>query len=476
MTTSILPATHAFPGFKVTKTDSATIFHRIPIFAECKRGDFTADARWIQEAVKEAKLGERGGHLPPLHAQHHDPHGDPQVDAKVVSVGVFKVLGAAPLTFKGRRVTAIYADLIVTDAYFADELCRMKFPYRSVEIFDPGGSPKINGLALLDHEAPYLELPMLMAGEIDDQRTGEAAAPSATFQLNYSRNPRSLVLGSARRGKREILLFRFNPDEVDTMDEDDIKPDDELEQNGNAGDGAENFADDKGGDGDDENMEGDEGGGMDVSGVVKAIESGDISVADMDAILAAIQNQKSESDLGEDEEDVAPAPVPGAEIMSANKTTAKMLARSEAKILALEARLNARDAKDTRVGAVKKAMKRLEGVPLGDIEKLENKLLNFHKRAKGDSELFDEFVDTLAKSVRIGDDDDEETRENFKRQPKAPKEALAFHALGDEALEKAIHFARQYDQIGGRMRASRESHIRVNMKRLGYELEEEAAK
>lgn len=473
-TSTLLPATHSFPGFRATKTDTATIFHRVPIFAECERGDFTADAKWIQQAVKEAKLGERSGHLPPLHAQHHDPHGDPAVDAQVRSVGVFKILEAAPMTFKGRRVTAIYADLIVTDEYFADELARMRYPYRSVEIFNPDGPPKINGLALLDHEAPYLELPMLFANEVEDRTTGVA---SATIQLNYASDPTSLMLGSLRRGKREILLFRFDPDEVDTMatktKDEKTKTDDQVDEvTGKAGEGAENFGDDEkkgeSGDGDDENME---DGPKDVGSIVKMIESGEIPVKDLDAIIAAIQAQKGEADAEEPDETPAPAPAPGAEIMK-DKNTAKLMARQEARIVALQARLDDRDNQDREKADVDAAMARLSGRPLG--ANLRDRLVAFHKKAKGDSELFKVFVDELAKSNGVPPEDGGAT--DFENHPNTPKAAMKFSALGHEAVDHASRLSREYDNIGRNMRASRESYIAINMRALGYELPDDEEK
>jgi len=162
-------ATHRAPGFKVTKTDDKTIFHRVPIFAECARGDAVFNAEWIAQAVASAKQQERDGYFPPLHTRHHEPATD--VTDAVRAAGYFRILDAGPLTMQGRRVTAIYADLIVTDPFLAGEIERARYPYRSVEIFNTEGPPNIDSLALLDHEAPYLRLPMLSAGDVEDRRT-----------------------------------------------------------------------------------------------------------------------------------------------------------------------------------------------------------------------------------------------------------------------------------------------------------------
>lgn len=462
-------ATHTAPGFKVTKTDGKTIFHRVPIFAECSRGDLTFGADWIAGAVAEAKQQERDGYLPPLHTRHHEPATD-HTNA-VEGVGVFRIVGASPFSFKGTRITAIFADLIVTNDQAAEQIENMKYPYRSVEIFDPEGSPKINGLALLDHEAPYLELPMLFAGEVDDKREASDSVASAitpTFSLNYACNPGDPMLWSSRRGKRAALLFKF--------------PNEELMQNttNNNPSVPTNFTDDNGDDkkpenlednGDDkkpENLEGEEGG-LDVAAVCEAIKSGDISIADMDSLLEAIQSQRSEPEAEEaTEEEPAPAPAPGAEIMKGSGNVATNFARIQGENEALKARLDARDADDKRVSDVGVAMKRLEGKPLGS--DLEERLTSFHKNAKGDAVLFQAYVDSMASAAGYLPTDS--SGENFAAHPKTPKSAMAFQSLGGEAVDKASQFARQYDQLKGGIRASEEAYVRVNMAHLGFKLEE----
>ena len=473
MTTA--PATHSVQGFRVTKTDDGkTIFHRVPIFAECERGDLAFGSKWMADAVAAAKQQERDGYLPPLHTRHHEPATD-QTNA-VRSVGVFRITDASPITFKGKRVAAIFADLIITDDCMADELSRMKYPYRSVEIFDPEGPPKINGLALLDHEAPYLELPMLLAGDVDDQRdpkrmayennggaipdTGVGVASATSFTLNYASDPSNLMLGSVRHGQRATLLFKF-PDE-ETMPQ--AKPKQAAKAKKPA-----NFADDKEGEKDTENMEGEEGGGMDIAAVCTAIESGAISVADMDSLLAAIQSQSAEAPVEEEEEAAAPAPAPGAEIMKGNSDQAKLFAAQQGKIDALEAKDAARDAADQRGTDVGEAMTRLAGKPLG--ANLEEKLTNFHKKADGNAELFKAYVDSMAQNA--GDLPTDDSGANFAAQPKTPKSAMAFQALGGEAVDKAAQFAREYQTMSG-MRASEESYVRINMKNIGLEVEETA--
>ena len=65
---------------------------------------------------------------------------------------------------------------------------------------------------------------------------------------------------------------------------------------------------------------------------------------------------------------------------------------------------------------------------------------------------------------------------DFAAQPQTPKVAMAYQPLGGEAVDAAAQFSREYQGgIGRNMRASEEAYVRVNMKRLGYNVEEATA-
>lgn len=466
-------ATHRAPGFRVTRTDDKTVFHDVPIFAECSRGDFIVDASWVQGAVNYALQRERDGYLPPLHTRHHEEATD--YNNAVRAVGVFRITRASPMTYKGQRVLTVFADLIVTDEAMAEELGRMKYPYRSVEIFDPEGPPKIDSLALLDHEAPYLELPMLFAGEVDDQRdpyrqrreepagaipdTGVGRVANATsFTLNYDAEPGALLVCSGHSRKKAALIFRF-PDE-DTMSETTkTKP--------------ANFEADE--EKDEEKMEGEGGGNVvDVDAVCKAIEDGSISVEAMDRIIAAIQAQSAASEAPEEEPagEGAPAPAPGAEVMRAGKgADLAAYAALRGELDATKARLDARDAADKMRADVDEAMKLLDGKVVGSDPRA--KLEAFHREVGGNAVAFKAYVAALgANPAPLSDDGGDAAK--FGAQPNTPKSAMPYADKGSDALEKAITFSRQYRQLKG-MRASEEAYVRVNMERAGYTLEEDAA-
>lgn len=422
------------------------IIEDVPIFVECSRGENQFDSAWIAEAVRKARQAEEEGYLPPLHIRHHGDQDD------VMRAGFFRIKGTQTIRFKGQARVGILADLIITDPQAAQDVIQHRLPYRSVEIHDVS-DPGIGSLALLDHEAPYLELPMLFVSGVDD-----AAMPAGERPEHFSEQG---VLFGIRRGKRAAVTLT-NQLEVNTM----ARAKNQTPPKGNAG--AVNFEKDEGPEKDssEEMQEGE--GGMDVGAICKAIKSGSISIADMGAIMDAIQEQQGSSAEGEtmeDKDEPAPAAAPGAEAMSAR------LAKLQGELEATRARLDQREQLDQRKADVAVAMKRLEGRPLGS--GLEDKLVAFHK--EHGPRAFTAYVDSMAESfARISGDDTDAA--NFQAQAPKPasKAASRFAALGPDATNKAIRFSAEWKQLSetGHTRLSEDRYLALNMAREGFNLED----
>ncbi|GAG36311.1 unnamed protein product, partial [marine sediment metagenome] len=212
-------------GYDATDTDDALIIHRVPIFVECERDGVNFDGAWIGAAVSKAMKRQRGGYMPPLHVRHHADGNDPQ------AAGFFKIVGTASIDFQGTRRSAVLADLIITDPDTRREVMQKRLPYRSVEIFNIE-QPGFDSLALLDHEAPFLELPMGFVARLKQESTPQEIsrtritipgrpAPSedgadATFQMTGSVNG-GPVVASFSHGSHASLLFKHDPDTDKTM-------------------------------------------------------------------------------------------------------------------------------------------------------------------------------------------------------------------------------------------------------------------
>lgn len=447
-------ATYTKMGYRATKTDKALIVHDVEIFCACKRDDFNADERWVKAAVKKAMADARGGYFPPLHIHHHEP-GAPETDA-ARRAGYFEITGVRPITLDGKRRNAVFADLHIKDSWAQEEVLSELVPYRSVEIFDVTEPPSIDGLALLDHEAPYLRLPMMMNLSVADEAGGVA---DATFSQPWSMSTADddgPLVAFFRRGNKATLLFRAENAMATKIEEKPETDESKLKQ-------AALFADDdkpKDDDGDKDKGENMEDGeeGLNVGSVVKAIKSGKISIADMDAILEAIQSQGA--DKAPEEQEPAPAAAPGAESMKNQPAMTEKMAALAGEVAGLKAKDAARDDADVLKGDVAKAMQRFSARPMGDLEKLEDGFTTFHK--EHGPKAFAAYTDSLAKTVGTLPEGDEDNRSTG--AGKVPEVAMKYRDKGTGAMDRAARAARNWKALqGSGMSLSEEKYVEIQM-------------
>lgn len=441
------------------------VVHGVPIFMDCQRDEMVFNRAWVEQAVATARQAADDGYYPPLHVRHHGFGED------VRPAGFFEITHSEEITFRGKRRLAIIADLTVTAPDVEWDILETRLPYRSVEIMR-ADRPNIDSLALLDHEAPYLELPMLKA--VDPGPRQGSGTPAASFALatiaQHYRAAPSMddggVVACMSRGQGATILFDHREDSdmsVKTTDKQEAAPkgDDTTkvdERVHMADDGADK------GDDDGEKMEAEEAG-LDVGSICKAIESGEISVADMDAIMAAIAAQKGAGEAMEGEmEDPTEVkePVPGAAMKAGElaTTVAKLQARNEV----LEAKFAAREEQDKRTSDVAAAMTRLKGIPLGS--DLEERLERFHRAHGG--EAFSAYVDEMERgSAAIGASDFGQQRAADNEVPAASTAVEAYAEQGPEALAQAAKFSAMWKDIqaAGNTRMSEERYIQLNMGR-----------
>lgn len=417
-------------GYTATRDDKGTMtVHRVPIFVECERGEHSFDVEWITAAVVKAKQAEAEGYLPPLHIRHHE--ADTAVNDSVRAAGFFRILGVEQITFKGSPRNAILADLIITDPATQADVLRMRYPYRSVEIFNVD-KPAIDSLALLDHEAPFLELPMLMVSEVG----GKPASGVATATLQMSTV--DTVAACFRRGARAHLLFR-----EDAMADEPKKGDDDK----------------------DEKMEG-ESAAVDVSAICKAIKDGSISVADMKEIVAAIDAQMSEGEgeakpeAGDDKP--APTSAPSGETMKQDTEAATKFAAIAGENAGLKARIDNLESERKREKQVAEAMKRLEGRPLG--ADLEARLFKAH--AEHGEKAFSFYVAEMEKNVGPLTDDKAPSAGFNGTNGKLPAVAMKYQEHGPSAVEQAAKFCAEWDQLKAHRSTSltRERYVELRCK------------
>lgn len=425
----------------------------VPIFVECARGETSFSQEWIREAVTKARLAEAEGYLPPLHVRHH---GDKE---PVRAAGFFRITKTESIKFKGKTKLAIFADLTITDPEVDSEVLTARLPYRSVEIFDVD-LPAIDSLALLDHEAPYLELPMLMVSEPwNNSEEQGAVVAHATFRNPFHNLPvdqDAQLIACFRRGQQATIILsdeahtpmsktktksKMSKDSSEAPTPTPVTPSIVI------------MKDDDEEDGDEEKMQDDV---VDVDRVCEAISSGTISVADMEAILAAIEAAKGAAAADDSEEEVE-VPVPG-ESMGAKM--AKLAGENDA----LKARMDERDQSETQRANVTEAMQRLEGRPMGS--GLKDRLGTFH--SQHGALAFVAYVDSMVNTFAcIESGGDAGVTQRFSGQTIGTSEvALSYTDKGADVVEQAAQFSAIWKDLSnrGHVRMDEKRYVELNMK------------
>lgn len=461
--------------------DGALRVKGVPIFVECSRkvGDDVRefDADWIRAAVAKAQQDEAGGYHAPLHVRHHEK------GREVKAAGFFQVTGAEPITFQGEERLAIMADLVITDPSVQADVLARRFPYRSVEIHRVA-EPSIDSLALLDHEAPFLRLPMLTVAEVSGRVQGGTFDPITA----------PTVAASFRRGPAAALLFK--------MDDQDDKPkptqDDERDDAPPSANGDKPNDEQHGEDGGDEQPT-----SPDAKAIVKAIKSGAISVADLQAIVDAI-HERGNASTGEpsgddgngDEPARAPAPgqsmqdepdhtsthmnatdtknpAPDAVAMKALADAAEVkMAALQGKLDALEAKDRARDAADKRAKDVAEGIKRIGNRPAGS--DLETKLGALHDKSP---EAMFAYVEAIEKALPLAGTSTANGSPSFAGiGQKVPDVAMKYLDKGGaDSVDAAAKFCAEWErQRGLGLSQTQEQYVELHMRRRAARMAEVA--
>jgi len=433
--------------YRTSREGSALVVHDVEIFCSCVRGEKHFDEVWIQQAVAQARQAEGENFFAPVHVRHHK-----KVDSDVRAAGFFRVNGTAMITLKGTQRTAILVDMVITDATVEEEILNLQLPYRSVEIFNVD-RPAINGLALLDHEAPFLELPMLAV----QRPTGVAPATFGKPWTMQGAESDPALVASFSHGQSTHLLFRSEDmNAVETKDLESVATATAPIQFAEDGP-PEKKDDDKS---EDASAEGGDDIEAAIPGIAKAISDGSISVKSINILLEAIQGSRAETDDVEaPAEEPAPAAAPGG-AMSKNIQT---IATMQAQLDALQATNLQRDTETTRTTEVRDALTRLGNRP---IPKLEEKLLSFH--AEHGAPAFAAYVEALEENVGPVPIGTSARTSSFSAQSTPfPSAAMVYEKEGVDAVEQAAHFQAQWADLNerGYTRLSEESYIANNMAR-----------
>jgi hypothetical protein len=133
----------------------------VPIFAEHERdlGDgktFTADVKWLAQAVANMNRRSASGSF---NAPVHFGHNDPRSTQERPSAGIFEAPRLRRALYENKPALILFADFVLDSSKDVEKL--KKYRYRSVEIKNLNGEPKIDSVALLQSRSPYFKFPNL---------------------------------------------------------------------------------------------------------------------------------------------------------------------------------------------------------------------------------------------------------------------------------------------------------------------------
>jgi hypothetical protein len=193
---SVLPR-----NFKLTNPEPGVwIVHDVPIFYETVRDGDHYDSSWMGRAVANSfQAQNEDGHLAPMHVHHRF-----RPDLQAFAAGAVRVTGSRSTRYKGRQTTAIFGDLIVTHENIAREIAEHRLMWRSPEV--SFSEARIVSLALLDHEAPFFEGPVLTVETEDGATVPLGAKADTAFQMVA--DPEDCVVAFSRSGSLTRALFR----------------------------------------------------------------------------------------------------------------------------------------------------------------------------------------------------------------------------------------------------------------------------
>ena len=229
------------PGGKFTAKqngDGTWNVENLAIFAQhkVKFGDEEKEVGkdWLFAAkAKEDSRVANDDYLPPLHIHHHGVR-------ETTRAGFFRSKAVAQAKYQGKLLWMTFADLVRIPSAVYRKIKAGELPYRSVEIHSLD-EPEINSLALLDDEVPFFRLSLLTIGKeipvegLEVGKTIRAMNAESAPLLAY----RALGNGSNVLMNLDSKLLR-RQDMVNPEDEEKKKREEEEKKKG------ENLADDQG--------------------------------------------------------------------------------------------------------------------------------------------------------------------------------------------------------------------------------------
>ena len=478
-------------GYATQRVDGHLYVFDVPIFAECTIDGTPFDAAWIEDAFRNTHTRNASGYWPPMHVRHHGE--DRAHEGGVSAAGDFFVTRTGPLPLEDetgawRDVHAVFATLRFKEPSAIYRAENEELPYRSIEI-TPADLEKrcLSTVALLDHEPPWLKFPNLRLQLEGTSSSSPAEIQNAKIEDAQGLTMRELLVGSASPSAdgRRCLAFAFSERQA--------MPKVTRNTSQAAPKGTARAADPK----DDEQQTAAAEAAASFDAMLEAISSKSITVEQMERLLEAL-NSAMQSDggtgsgTGDGEGEVPPqgqaaeddeekkrslagvaASARRAGNPKAGAASSRELAAAEARATAAEIRAEVVETATARSKAVDAALLRFRGKPMG--ARLRERLEAGYDRVGANG--FPDYLDDLAAmQLGAGARASEANPQPF-RTAEVPDEALAYSALGNAAVDRALVKCAEWKQLSEKnlTRRPQSAYVRSAMAREGFRLPDPAS-
>lgn len=299
---------------------------------------------WLGAALKRGRDrhegfgGTQDPYYPPLHIEHtRDAAGNPQ---RTEAAGHFEVMDVREAFYEGEKLAGLVVDLIVPDEVY-QEIRDGRLTYLSPEIHDLR-NPEVDSIALMDDTVPYFRQQLRIASETPFQGAATAPRPIA-FAARGGRagSPILMYQATAERGRTLLSAMYCCPECTEST------------------------------------MDGENDEKLSPAMADKLMSAFGSALSAMTAAPADAEPTGDTEDPGAMLDDTTPAPAElppsdapdelleddpeeDAKAMNYQSKLAKVEARYEARIAALETRINAGEQRDARVTRAAEAIAKLE--------------------------------------------------------------------------------------------------------------------
>jgi len=201
--------------YRATDNGDGTFeIHDVPIFGPLPEGVIAANPNptvgrpWMEKAVLRAQQRLAEGYKAPAHIRHTTDTSPPE------RIGFVIPRRVGELTYEGKKIPAIFADLSRVPALYVERFQRGELPYRSVEVAD-WNDPEIRALAILQEKVPFFRFPVIEG--LDVVSAAEVAANVARFDAGP-------VVACFSHAAGRSVLARFADEDVPAKDDEKPEP------------------------------------------------------------------------------------------------------------------------------------------------------------------------------------------------------------------------------------------------------------